>query len=259
MIVYVETNWLVACVLPHDEWGSDARTLLQDHETGLCELRIPEVSFLEARHVVEEKTKQHAKAVADTSANLRHAASNLKPGDPRRDELRQLAHNLTSLEPTYRLENPQKALAKLSEQCRGFAFSNAKQEQRILDELRGSVTLRGHDIVDLHVLAAVAADREANSEPKAAFLSTNSHEFAVTGASAKVPRDFYAKRRLVYLATFQLSTAQNRWDAAEGDGWTAPSAPQDDSRVQEAQRLLRALATDKRDEALRSLQALHAR
>lgn len=87
----------------------------------------------------------------------------------------------------------------------------------------------------------------------------NSHEFAVTGASAKVPRDFYTRRKLTYLATFNLATAEQRWDAADRDGWPAPVPPQHDRRVQDARRLLNALAPEKRDAALASLQAIHAR
>lgn len=124
----------------------------------------PELAFLEARHVVEQKTVQHAKAITDAATSLSHAASNV-----RRDDLRELAQALTKAERSYKLENPRTALSEFSAKCQGFAFSDAANEQRILDTLRGDVTLRGYDVVDLYILAAVAANRDADPCPRRRF------------------------------------------------------------------------------------------
>lgn len=198
--VYVETNWLVSCVLLHHDWHADARSLLDAAEAGGCVLRIPKVAFLEARHVVERETKDHAKAVSAVSASFTAAARNLK-----RTELSELARRVKEAEASYHLDNPR---------------------------------------------------RELDATPPAAVLSANSHEFSVTGSSSKLPRDFYASRRMVYNDKFDLPSARRAWTSADQKGWPAPVSPTEDARLKEAYRLLLKLPEGKRDAALEGLRKL---
>lgn len=113
---YVETNWLVSCVLPHHDWHAAARDLLAAAEAAECVLRIPKVSFFEARHVVERETQDHAKAVSAVSSSFT-AARNLG-----RKELGELARSVTAAEASYHLANPRQELDSLIERSTGFGF-----------------------------------------------------------------------------------------------------------------------------------------
>jgi hypothetical protein len=51
-IVYVEANWVAACVVTHDDHHQAARNLLQRARIGECELRIALAAVLESKHAV---------------------------------------------------------------------------------------------------------------------------------------------------------------------------------------------------------------
>lgn len=143
--VYVETNWLVSCVLPHHDWRAAALSLLGAAEAGECVLRIPKVAFLEARHVVERETQDHAKAVSAVSASFTAAARNLvKPA------LFELARSVKDAEALYHLANPRQELDNLIARSARFGFHHPLEEQVELDKLRPIVAMRGADITDLH-------------------------------------------------------------------------------------------------------------
>lgn len=249
--VYVETNWLVSCVLPHHDLHAEALVLLNAAEAGECALRIPKVAFLEARHVVERETLDHAKAVSAVSASFTAAARNLG-----RKELGELAKSVKDAEASYHLVNPRNELDTLIARSTRFGFHHPLEEQIELDKLRPMVSMRGADILDLHILAAISADREFDATPPAAVFSTNSHEFSVTGGSSKLPREFYTSRKLVYNDRFNLKGAQKSWEKADQKNWPVPTAPTEDVRVKEALRLLQKLPEDKRDAALEGLRKL---
>lgn len=99
--IYVETNWLVSCVLPHHDWRTAALALLGAAERGECVLRIPKVAFLEARHVVERETQDHAKAVSAVSSSFTAAARNLG-----RPELFEVAKSVNEAVASYRESPP---------------------------------------------------------------------------------------------------------------------------------------------------------
>ena len=48
-IVYVETNWLIALLFPHDGHHEHAMELFGKLSSGACELRIPHIACIEAR------------------------------------------------------------------------------------------------------------------------------------------------------------------------------------------------------------------
>ncbi len=253
MRIYVETNWLVSWVLPHHQWRQAARALLNDAESSLCALRIPEVALLEAEHVVIEDTNAHNKAISETAKSLAMAGQNMGlPG------VTALKECLEAAEETYRLADPLQELRKLGERCRakGFVFSNPDKEQKAADELRNEVTFRGKDIVDFHLLAAVAADRGDAPEGRAAFLSTNKIEFNPANEKCKVPRDFYAKRKMIYRDVFDLKSALRLWERAAELGWALPQPTKKDPRAKEAQSILGGLREEQLDRALAALKAI---
>lgn len=250
-VVYVETNWLVACVLPHDKWRQGARELLDAAEKGTCTLRLPEVAFLEGPHVVERETQDHARSVVDICKEFDAVARNLQRAD-----VQDLVRKVLEIEKTYRLADPRQELEAVMRRCRGFAFRHVDEEQRMLDDLRPHVTLEGKDICDLHILAAIAADRLLDPTSPAAVISTNSKQFSVSGTNSRLPREFYASQKLVYLDKFNLRAAQTNWQREDGRGWQAPVPSAEDPRIQEAQRLLRNLPEARRDEALQVLRGL---
>lgn len=250
--VYVETNWLVSCVLPHHDWREAARALLGAAEAGECVLRIPKVAFLEARHVVERETQDHAKAVSAVYGSFIAAARNFG-----RKDLGELARSVKEAEASYRLANPRLELDSLIARSNRFGFHHPLEEQIELDKLRPTVAMRGADITDVHILAAISADRLLDATPPAAVLSANSHEFSVTGGSSKLPREFYASRKLIYNDKFDLMSARRAWAKAEQRNWPVPTAPTEDARVKEALRLVNKLPEDKRDAALDYLRKLH--
>jgi len=251
--VYVETNWLVSCVLVHHELRRDARSLLDAAGRGECSLRIPKVAFLEARHVVERETEEHAKAVSLVASSFAAVARNVD-----RAELRELSAKVKEAEASYRIANPRQELEDLIVQCARFGFQHPEAEQLTLDALRPLVTFRGTDISDLHILAAISADRAQNPTPPAAVMSANSKEFAVKSNSSKLPRDFYSSRRLVYLETFNLVGARRLWEREDAATWPAPRTTSGDPRIHEAQRLVQAMPEERRDAALEALRNVQA-
>lgn len=252
-LVYVETNWLVSYVLPHHDWRNAARALFNAAKQGECQLRIPKVAFLEARHVVDRATQDHFKAVNAISSSLTAAANNLSSPD-----LLDLAKKVKEAEASYRLPNPLRALNELIEQCQasGFGFHHPLEEQEELDRLRPQVAMRGPDITDLYILAAISAHRALNPGPPAAVLSANSAEFSDARGGSKLPPDFYASRKLVYNAAFNLEGAWEKWEKDSEKGWPLPVSPGQDPRVSEAQRILLKLHDNLRDAALEALKKL---
>src|SRR5690606_15307727 len=109
------------------------------------------------------------------------------------------ARDVVKAESSYHLTDPQRELESLTARCKPFMIHHPQEEQAALDALLPSVGMRGTDVVDLHIISAILADRDLNRVPEAAVLSTNSKEFDVAGATTKLPRDVYSKRRLVYL------------------------------------------------------------
>lgn len=67
--------------------------------------------------------------------------------------------------------------------------------------------MRGADITDLHILAAISADRMLDMTRPVAVLSANSHEFSVASSKSKLSRDFYASRKLIYKDRFDLTSS----------------------------------------------------
>ncbi|WP_438034339.1 hypothetical protein [Sorangium sp. So ce204] len=249
--VYLETNWLVSYILPHHPWRSEARSLLDAADRGECQLRIPVAAFLEARHVVHRETEDHARAVKAVSEGLSAAARNLK--EP---ALLAVARDVLKAESSYHLPDPQRELDALTVRCKPFMIHHPQEEQAALDALLPSVGMRGTDVVDLHIISAILADRDLERAPEAAVLSANSKEFDVGGTTSKLPRDVYSKRRLVYLPKFNLAGAKALWQRDNGRGWPTPQPTSPDPRRKEAQKLLSGLNDSQLDTMLVELRKL---
>lgn len=232
-----------------------ARALFEAAQAGECQLRIPKVAFLEARHVVERVTQDYLKAVNTISSSLRALEDNLPLVG-----LRDLAQNVTAAQQSYRsrLPNPLGALKELIEKCQasGFGFHHPLEEQEELDRLRPQVPMRGADITDLYILAAISAHRASHPAPPAAVLSANSAEFSDERGGSKLPLGFYASRKLVYNAVFNLKGAWEKWQKDDQQSWPLPVQPGQDPRVSKAQKILLKLPENRRDAALEALQRL---
>lgn len=251
MILYLETNWIVSCVLLHHEHRQDALELINKVEEGLCTLKIPSICFLEAKHAIEKETTNQAKAIKTMEKTLVQAARNTQ-----NEDLRELAESLRNAQSHYVLSNPQEALSIFCNDYQHFSFSNPIEEQQLLDQLRDSTEFREKDIVDLHILSAVLADRSVHPDQEAAFISTNKKEFQVSGHSTKLPRDIYTNEKLVYLDKFKLEFAQRKWERENQAGWIPPIDPHTDPKIKNLQKLLPEIPEHLRDEALNSIQAL---
>jgi hypothetical protein len=76
-LIYVETNWLVALLLPHDRHRNGAIELFQAAMNDECELRIPYGSFLEAKTRAEQDMNDKlAKDIAGISDLMKRAFEN---------------------------------------------------------------------------------------------------------------------------------------------------------------------------------------
>jgi hypothetical protein len=201
--------------------------------------------------VVARETEDHSKNVVAVCAALDAVARNLK-----NPEIQSLAGKVREVQNSYRLANPRQEIDSFIEKCKPFGFSNPIDEQHALDVLSPVVKLQGKDIVDLHVLSAIAADRQLHMSAPAAVLSTNSKEFELKGDRQKLPADFYTSRRLVYVDNFDLQQAMNRWNSANAKGWPLPTTKVPDPRRREAQSLVQALPDTRLDVALELLRKL---
>lgn len=260
MLLYLETNWLVSCILRHDRWHAEARTILEGAQEGKYVLRVPEVALLEARHVVEREIKKTAKAIVEMQGLLLAAAANIKSDEEKAKCILEAGEKLTMAEEAYREQHPTRAVEQFRRENQNFisSISNPVDEQRQLEELRAlSNGFQGKDIVDLYILGAVVADRARDRDRPAAFISTNEAEFAVDKHNSKLPRDFYGERKLLYLSRFgQALGAKTVWEKREREGWPPSLAPNQDERVKEAKSLLDGLPEHARDRALAALREI---
>lgn len=250
-VVYVETNWLVSCVLPHSEWRIDALSLLDAAERGECVLRIPRVALLEAGHVVIREMDSHARAVEMVSKGIRWAGKNIN-----NDKLRELGQRLVEGVELYKLKDSRQEIHDFSVRADRFGFSNPVEEQIALDWMRPRLNLKGGATNDVYILAAIVADRGIDGSRPAAVLSTNSADFGVKDAGSKLPLDFYSSRRMVYLDRFKLELAGRLWHEENERGWQPPARSSLDPRIAKAQKLLHKVPEGRRDELVVLLQGL---
>jgi hypothetical protein len=76
MLVYCETNWLVALAYPHHQSYKAARALLTAAQAGACRLRLPYASLLEAQHPIANAASQLNETFARVRDEIERAYTN---------------------------------------------------------------------------------------------------------------------------------------------------------------------------------------
>jgi predicted nucleic acid-binding protein len=249
--LYLETNWLVAYILPHHAHHTTARQLKEAADNNKCKIKIPAIVFLEAKHAVQRETNNHAQSIKQIASSLQILAKNKNDS-----ELLKLVQQIQQTEKSYYSSKPLAELQAFSQQCENFSFALPDQEHRLLTELRPQTNLQGKDITDLYILAAIAAHRDTNRTGKAAFLSLNKKEFDVEGKTSKLPSDFYLSRHLVYRSDFLFDATLNDWERHEQENWQPIQIPQKDPQRQKARSILDQLPTSELDAAVKALETL---
>jgi hypothetical protein len=208
--VYVETNWICACVVMHDDHHKAAKTLLKQAMNGECELRVPQAAVLESRTTVarvqgrlfkplEEARNAIIKAYRNTVTDVKpieDAIANAltQPG------VRDYMNRDVEAERRRLLSNPPVAV-----------FSDTETELTTMGALRFEVPFDGKDINDFYILTAVLADRDkpGHAVRPAILFSTNDKQFAKLNTTG-----LYGQRRVVYRSDFQLVAGLKDWTQA---------------------------------------------
>ncbi|MFS8071809.1 MAG: hypothetical protein ACMG6S_36015 [Byssovorax sp.] len=210
-IVYVETNWLIALLFPHDGHHDGAMELFGRMSSGECELRIPRIAFIEARWTMMSTNNELQVTITKLKdAFLRGYRNGV-------DDLREGEAALASSAVTGYLQRDLRPLLDgLVSNPDVRQFSDPTAEVEAIGVLRWELKLRATDVKDLYVFTAILADRAKQSPARPAiFMSTNKNEFKPGPTSkAKVPDRVYETNRLLFRESFDdLPTAVGRWDA----------------------------------------------
>lgn len=235
-IAYVETNWVVACVVTHDKEHKRARQLLKQAQNGKCEIRIPLPAVLESKHSVGAVSGRLPKQITDLSNTVGRAFRN---GETALQTLQQALESPAVKKYTGRdIETERVALLK---DPSVVTVSDSKKEAAMLKALHPSVRLGGVDLIDYYILASVLVDRASVPERPAFLFSTNESDLkpgakpgadghsspksttpdgSGTKSAAKLDWDFYDQHRMVYRSDFQLVAAMNDWTATFGTATT---------------------------------------
>lgn len=202
-IVYVETNWIIACVFPHDQRFEHATALLAQASSGACELRIPLIAFIEAEGTMDVCSASFSKALEDIENKLQNArnagfdiGTYTRPHDNRylKRKLQVLVDNLKSNPAIHCFSDPSAEIAEIG---------RTKPELRLLTK----------DMKDLYILCAVLVDRQ-KQDPQRPTLFMNDNHKDFGGERVKVPQAFYDKHRLLYWRGFKdLRTAEGKWSS----------------------------------------------
>jgi hypothetical protein len=124
-----------------------------------------------------------------------------------------------------------------------------------MDLLRKDVELRGSNSADFQVLAAIAANRASDAHAvQAAVMTTDVGEFSPTKRNARIPRNFYSSRRMVYLSSFSLDAARRVWAKHDAGGWQCPAADDRADWVREVGDVVRDLPSEHRASLLAEIQ-----
>jgi predicted nucleic acid-binding protein len=205
-IVYVETNWIIACLFPHDQRHKNATTLLEQAGRGECELRVPQIAFIEAEGTMKAQAASFSNGLKDIQNKLQNARNAgfdagafTIPADNK--YLAYLTHSLeTSLE-NLRL-NPAV-----------HHFIDHAEEIAEIGRVKPELKLSTKDMKDLYILCTIVVDRrKQDAQRPALFMNDNHKDFS--DEKTKVPQSFYDKHRLLYWRGFKdLNTAVGNWSS----------------------------------------------
>ena len=200
-IVYVESNWIIACLFPHDQRFEHATALLTQATNGACELRIPLIAFIEAEGTMDVCGASFSKGLEDIENKLQNARSAgfdigtyTRPTDNK-----------------YLTRNLQGLIDSLKSNLAICHFTHPAEEIAEIGRAKPELKLSTKDMKDLYILCAILVDRQ-KQDPKriALFMDENHKDFSAE--KTKVPQAFYDKHKLLYWRGFTgLSTAVGKW------------------------------------------------
>ena len=176
-LAYCETNFVVAYAFPHHEHHGRATSLLLAAKGGACELRIPYAAFLEAKTPIREQNNALTKALSTVKDACTYAHANGEPGFADTIEfLEKMALN------EYLRRPAPDVIEHLLLDPSVVKLRNVEDACAKLDELRRRLNFTGKDVVDLYLLAAVVADRDAEPrERPVILLRLSSHDSPPSG------------------------------------------------------------------------------
>lgn len=203
-LVYCETNWIVALAFPHHAHFAEATKLRDAAKQGKCVLKVPTAALLEAKNPLGYVGQELAKRFAQLRDDFAKATTNGWK-DTGGNALAIGASNAIN---EYAARPPLSILDELEKDSSVTILSAVPTEIEVLHELRAKCDLRGKDVVDLYLLAAIIHDRRQSSSGPAVFFSTNKKEY-----KNKVPEEIFANERLVWREDFDLASALGAWKA----------------------------------------------
>lgn len=200
-IVYVETNWLIACLFPHEQRFKDAIELLAQANNGQCELRVPHIAFIEAEATMEANVNNFTRELEGFEEKLRNAR---KAGFEVGMYAKQSANDYLKVD-RKTLLNSLKSNPAIS------TFVDPSGEIAEIGRTKANLKLSTKDMKDLYILCAILVDlRKQDPTRPALFMNENHKEFS--DQKTKVPLEFYESHRLLYRRGFDnLRTAVGNW------------------------------------------------
>jgi hypothetical protein len=208
-LIYVETNWLVALLLPHDRHRNGAIELFQAAMNEECEIRIPYGSFLEAKARAEQDMNDKlAKDVAGISDLMKRAFENgfddLEPARKALDSAEVAAYFQRAIAPLVDALDRNPKLVKLHD---------ARGEFEMMTLLRPRLRFDGKNKFDLYLLASVLMDRK-NTDPQrpAVFCTVNTKDFEPSRSpKAKITPGIYREFNIYWSGDFDWRKAVDGW------------------------------------------------
>lgn len=204
-LVYVESNWVIAHALAHDDAHKSATRLLQQAEAGECELRIPLAAVLESRGSLANAMRRLYEPLERVRNTLHKAYRNgIAELNKVEVALADVAAHAYIKADTEALR--QKLLAKRSV----TQFCEPEAELLLMHDLSPLVRMDGMDVKDFYILVGVLVDRAAATRPNrpAIFFSTNKEEFE---PGKKFDSALYGEHRIVWRPDFQLAAGLKDW------------------------------------------------
>jgi predicted nucleic acid-binding protein len=211
-IVYIETNWLIALLFPHDSHHERALELFGRMSSGECELRIPHIATIEAKWTMVSTNNELQKSITGMKdvflRGYRNGVDDLREGE---------AALASSAVTRYLQRKLPPLLDGLVSNPDVHQFSDPSAEVGAIGALGSKLGLRATDMKDLYVFTAILVDRTKQDPARPAiFMSTNKNEFK---PASKVPEEVYEENRLVFRESFDdLPTAIGKWNAKFSHG-----------------------------------------
>ncbi len=203
VVVYAETNFLVAAVFPHREDHYPANSLLN---SGI-RIKIPQVAKFESRSAIRNAVRDLSNQVKQSRAIL-DALRETRIASLNSDTFLQL---MTELE-TYAREDFDRRLADVIANPALEWLQSDVETFALADRLFLETNLSHGDMWDAQILASILNDakRLPVNTPRL-FMSRNKREFQ-EGQDKKLPSAFYVPYRMVYVDGFDIDHGMRLWE-----------------------------------------------